>query len=437
MEGIIMTAQLLLGLSFLVGVHELGHLLAAKYFGMRVEKYSIGFPPKIWGKQFGETEYSFGAIPLGGFVKISGMIDESLDVKTLSEEPEPWEFRAKPAWQRLIVMMGGIIVNVFTGIIIFIFLSYSQGETFLSKEELNKNGIVAYELGEKIGFQTGDRITNINGQEYDRFRDLISPTLLLSNNAFYTVDRGGETVTIPIPSDFIDNFSAGDRQSIFISYRMAAIVGNVQEGSNAEAGGLLVGDQFVKVGGTPASYFDQVTAVLSESKGQSIEATVLRDGQEKVLSFEVTEEGTLGFYIEENQLKLSSVDYSLLEAVPVGTVQAFSVVWLNIRAFGKMFSGDVSPRKSLSGPIGIAKIFGGSWDAGNFWRITGLLSMVLAFMNFLPIPALDGGHVMFLTWEMVTGRKPSDKFLETSQKIGMVFLLALMGFVIFNDILKL
>ena len=202
MEVFIMVGQLILGLSILIGMHELGHLLAAKAFGMRVEQFSIGFPPKIWGKKFGNTEYSFGMIPLGGFVKISGMIDESLDVKSMHATPQPYEFRSKPAWQRLIVMMGGIIVNVLLGIFIFIGFKYTQGDTYLSKQELNKYGIVAYELGESIGLKTGDRILNINGKDYKSFRDLFSPVVLLSSDGYFTVDRNGERINITIPNLF-------------------------------------------------------------------------------------------------------------------------------------------------------------------------------------------------------------------------------------------
>jgi len=434
MEGLIMTAQLLLGLSILVGLHELGHLLAAKAFGMRVEKYSIGFPPKIWGKKFGETEYSIGAIPLGGFVKISGMIDESLDTKTLSEEPEPWEFRAKPAWQRLIVMLGGIIVNVITGIVIFIALVYSNGEDFLSKEELNKHGIVAYDLGQQLGLQTGDRILNINGKDYETFSDLRSPNVLLGTDGFYTVDRGGKTITIPIPNDFIDKFS--DKKAAFFRPRESFSVGQVREGSNADKGGLKEGDRIVAVAGVPVKYFDEFKTALDSVPGGQINATVLRDGQELALTFDIAEDATIGFY-PSMELNYSHRDFTFGEAVVNGTSQAFNVVFYNVKAFGKMFSGDVSPSKSLSGPIGIAQFFGGTWDWNNFWRITGLISMVLAFMNLLPIPALDGGHVVFLTWEIVTGRKPSDKFLENAQKVGMVLLLGLMSYAIFNDVYKL
>lgn len=429
-----MTAQLLLGLSILVGLHELGHLLAAKAFGMRVEKYSIGFPPKIWGKKFGETEYSIGAVPLGGFVKISGMIDESLDTSTLSEEPEPWEFRAKPAWQRLIVMLGGIIVNVITGVFIFIVLVYSQGEDYLSKEELNKNGIVAYDLAQQLGLQTGDRILNVNGRDYEKYSDLRSPEVLLGTDGFYTVERAGKKINIPIPNDFIDKFS--DKKVAFFRPREEFSVGMVSEGSNAEKGGLKAGDKIVAVNGAPLQFFDQFKAALDSIPGGKIEASIQRDGQLIAMNFDVTDESTIGFY-PDLDLNLSHRDFTLGEAVTNGASQAFSVVFLNIKAFGKMFSGDISPSKSISGPIGIAKFFGGTWDWVNFWRITGLISMVLAFMNLLPIPALDGGHVMFLTWEIVTGSKPSDKFLENAQKVGMVLLLGIMGYAIFNDIYKI
>lgn len=429
-----MTAQLLLGLSILVGLHELGHLLAAKAFGMRVEKYSIGFPPKIWGKKFGETEYSIGAIPLGGFVKISGMIDESLDTKTLSAEPEPWEFRAKPAWQRLIVMLGGIIVNVVTGIVVFISMVYANGESFLTKEQLNKHGIVAYDLGQQLGLETGDRIININGQDFEKESDLRSPDVLLGTNGYYTVDRGGSQVTVEIPNDFIDKFS--DNKAAFFAPRMPFKVGSVQGGTPAEEGGLKAGDTFIKLNGADITYFDQLRTALDTLKGQEISALVSRDEGRVSLSFQVSEDGTLGFY-NEPTLDYTHRDFSFGESLVLGTQQAFNVVFYNVRAFGKMFSGDVSPSKSLSGPIGIAQFFGGTWDWQNFWRITGLLSMVLAFMNLLPIPALDGGHVVFLTWEIVTGRKPSDKFLENAQKVGMILLLGLMSYAIFNDVYKL
>ena len=436
MEVFIMVGQLILGLSILVGLHELGHLLAAKAFGMRVEQFSIGFPPKIWGKKFGDTEYSFGMIPLGGFVKISGMIDESLDVTAMRAAPQPHEFRSKPAWQRLIVMMGGIIVNVILGVIIFIGFKYTQGDTNLSKQELNKYGIVAYELGESIGLKTGDRILDINGEDYERFRDLASPAVLLSSDGYFTVNRDGKRLTIPIPNDFVDDFAEENNAQKFIFYRLIFDIGAVIEGSPADLGGLRVGDKIIALNGAEIEFYDQLQASMDTLAGTQITLLINRSNVQQTLTIEVNEEGKIGF--QANRLnEISTVEYTFAESVPLGTELAFSIVWDNIKGFKKIFAGEVSASKSLSGPIGIAKIFGGTWDWQRFWRITGMLSMVLAFMNFLPIPALDGGHVVFLTWEIVTGKKPSDTFLENAQKVGMVLLLALMSYAILNDIIKL
>jgi regulator of sigma E protease len=423
-------------LSILVGLHELGHLLAAKAFGMRVEQFSIGFPPKIWGKKFGDTEYSVGMIPLGGFVKISGMIDESLDVTAMRAAPQPHEFRSKPAWQRLIVMMGGIIVNVILGIVIFIGFKYTQGDTYLSKQELNKYGIVAYELGESIGFKTGDKILDINGEDYERFRDLVSPAVLLSSDGYFTVDRDGKRLTIPIPNDFVDAFAEENNAQKFIFYRLIFDIGAVIEGSPADLGGLQIGDKIIALNGAEIEFYDQLQASMDTLAATQITLLINRSNFQKTLTIEVNEEGKIGF--QANRLnEISTIEYTFAESIPLGTELAFSIVWDNIKGFKKIFAGEVSASKSLSGPIGIAKIFGGTWDWQRFWRITGMLSMVLAFMNFLPIPALDGGHVVFLTWEIVTGKKPSDIFLENAQKVGMILLLALMSYAILNDIIKL
>lgn len=431
-----MVGQLLLGLSILVGVHEWGHMVAAKSFGMRVEKFSIGFPPKIWGKQIGETEYSIGAIPLGGFVKITGMIDESLDTKTLSAEPEPYEFRAKPAWQRLIVMMGGIIVNVVTGIIIFIGLALANGEAYLPKEELNKHGIVAYDLGEQLGFQTGDKILAINGQDYERFSDLMSPDLLLGTDNYYTVLRDGKEIRVEMPNDFIDKFADKKNREFVIAPRWLFSVESIMPGSNADKAGLEAGDKITAINGKEIKYFDELSSTLDQLRGQTATFEISRNDELINLDIPVGEDGTIGFY-QNQEIDYITRDFTFGEAISEGTYNAFAVVWLNIKGFQKMIAGDVDVRKSLSGPIRIATFFGGTWDWNNFWRIVGLLSMVLAFMNFLPIPALDGGHVMFLTWEIVTGRKPSDRFLENAQKVGMVILLSLMAFVIINDTISL
>lgn len=429
-----MVGQLLLGLSILVGLHELGHLLTAKLFGMRVEKFSIGFPPKIAGFQWGETEYSIGAIPLGGFVKISGMVDESMDTAQLASEPQPWEFRAKPAWQRLIVMLGGIIVNVITGIIIFVVLVYNNGETYFSRDQILENGIIAYEYGESIGLKTGDKIVDVNGQPYQSINELSSGSVLLAENGYYTVDRNGEQVKVEIPRGFINTFNSEEAFAKFVSIRVPFDILDVAPDGAAEKAGLEQGDKILAVNGESVHYFDELQAALAALKNQEAELVVESNGVQDTLAVPVSAEGTIGIaanpLIEPVRRK-----YGFSEALSKGTERAFSVVIINAKALGKMFTGEVSV-KNVSGPIGMAKIYGDSWDWGKFWSITGLISMILAFMNLLPIPALDGGHVMFLLYEMVSGRAPSDRFLENAQKVGMAILLVLMVFAIGNDILK-
>jgi regulator of sigma E protease len=437
MDVLVMAAQMILGLSILVGLHELGHLLAAKIFGMRVEQYSIGFPPRIFKFKYGETVYSIGAVPLGGYVKISGMIDESLDVKSMSEEPKPWEFRAKPAWQRLIVMIGGILVNVITGIIIFVIMAYSFGDSYIPKEEVNKYGIYAYDLAQEIGLETGDKIIAVNGHDYRGFDDLTSPDVLLDDDAYYTVARNDETFRVDIPSNIIERLSPSknNRNPKLIDPIFKFRIGEVTKGTGADLGGLQEGDQIVNINGIPVDFYYEYDQMIDSLAGQTVQVTVVRNENRVDLEIPVSSDGTMGFYAD-SLIDYATIEYNLAESIPLGIEKAFNIVFVNIKAFGKIFSGDLDFSKSVSGPIGIAKTFGGQWNWLRFWNLVGLLSMILAFMNFLPIPALDGGHVMFLSYEIISGQKPSDKFMETAQKIGMVLLLSLMVFIIFNDIFK-
>ena len=432
-----MAAQIILSLSILVGLHEMGHLLAAKMFGMRVEQFSIGFPPRIFSFKYGETEYALSAIPLGGFVKISGMIDESMDTEAMKEPPKPYEFRSKPAWQRLIVMLGGIIVNVITGIIIFVCLTFVYGEMFISNDMVNENGgIVALDLGEDLGLRTGDQIVKINGQEVHDFSEILNPNTFMGSGAYYSVIRDGESKRIPIPDDFIDKMNSKEAQSNFVMpniYKMPPVVGRVEAGSLADRIGLKPGDKFLNVGGVTINKFEDIQNVLKGYNKDSISMEVVREGETLTYNEYFAKDSVIGFAVD---VPVEKKDYSFGQSIGLGTKKAFGIVFLQIKAFGKMFSGDLSVTKSLSGPIGIAKAYGGEWIWERFWSMTGLLSMVLAFMNLLPIPALDGGHVMFLTYEMISGRKPSDKFLENAQKVGMAFLLLLMVFIFFNDIFK-
>jgi regulator of sigma E protease len=446
----VMLAQLLLSLSFLVAVHELGHLLAAKYFGMRVEQFSIGFPPKIWSFTKGGTEYAISAIPLGGYVKISGMIDESLDTEVMKQEPQPWEFRSKPAWQRLIVMLGGIVVNVIVGVLIFIGVTYAYGDTFLLKDEVNKNGgFLIGEVGQRIGLRTGDRIVKINGQDYDYMEQIIKPETLLSTNGTYTVERdsAGSTYTkvLPIPANFIQNFNKKENASRFIGIRVAPLVSKIQPGSIADESGVKEGDKVVEVYGTPVQYLDEVHAVMdknvSEKKVDSVSFKVQRGSEVLAFSGKFKKDSIIGFstivpaaFKEKAEHR---IHYTFAESIPMGSKRAFTTLFVQIKAFGRVISGVLSPKESISGPIGIMQAYGSEFDWARFWSLTGVLSLVLAFMNLLPIPALDGGHVMFLSYEIISRRKPSDKFLEVAQKVGMVFLLGLMVFIFANDIIKL
>jgi regulator of sigma E protease len=436
MDIVIMAAQLILGLSLLVGVHELGHMLAAKAFGMRVEKYAIGFPPKIWSKQIGETEYSVGALLLGGFVKISGMIDESLDTSQMKSEPQPWEFRAKPAWQRLIVMLGGIIVNVLTGMAIFISLVFLFGESYLSKDEVNRRGVYVNAVGEKLGLRKGDQIVEINGKPFDNFSDAGNISLLLEEGSSYTVVRNGERMKVSVPSDFLNELSRlSEEEKEFLRPLTPFRVGEVAKGGAAHAAGLKAGDSIVALNGFPIGYFEELTAALRQHKGDTVQVAVLRGGKEQAFDVAVDDKGRLGIYIED-LLPRSTLEYGLGGSLVRGTEKAFGVIVVQLKAFRKIFKGDVNASDALSGPLGMAKIYGSEWDWGRFWTITGMLSMVLAFMNLLPIPALDGGHVVFLSYEMISGRPPADKFLENAQKVGMLLLLSLMAFAIGSDIYK-
>jgi len=460
MEGLIMAGQLILGLSILVTLHEFGHFITAKWFKMRVEKFYLFFDflfpvPTVlnfalFKKKVGDTEYGLGWFPLGGYVSIAGMIDETQDAETLAKDPEPWEFRAKPAYQRLIVMLGGVIVNVITGVVIFICLTYSNGNNFISKEELNKNGIVALDLAKQIGLKTGDRIIQVNGADYHSLTDLRSSDVLLGENSSYTVLRGNQQIEIKIPSNFIEKLS--DKKAGFIEPIAAFKVAEVatpnppssldklfgkksEEMLPAFAAGLKVGDQITAVNGNPIQFYHEMKEIVQKEAGRPIRVAILRGNQPDTLDMVVSKSGQIGFF-PELLIKVSHQEYSLGESMGIGTSRAFSVITDNIRGFKKIATGDVSASKALSGPIGIAQMFGGVWDWTRFWMLTGLLSMALAFMNILPIPALDGGHAVFLIYEMITGKPASIKVLERAQQVGMLILLALMAYTFGNDIFK-
>ncbi len=447
MEALIMTGQVLLALTILIGLHEWGHYAAARLFKIKVEKFYLFFDflfplPNVlnfalFKKQMGDTEFGLGWFPLGGYVKIAGMMDESMDKEALAAPAQPWEFRSKPAWQRLIVMLGGIIVNVVLGILIFIVLSMVTGEAYYKNAEVNKYGIAVNQFAEEIGLKNGDKILKINGQTFEKFDEVRSSKVLLGDNSTYTIDRNGQEVTVAIPSNMMDKLSDMKKEDMnFIEPLYPFEVEEVTPDSPAKAAGLATGDKVLSVDSLPTPYFQDLQKALAGKKGKTVTLTVENKGNTRTLTANVSAEGRIGIkpkFLLEPAIR----SYSFGEAVVKGTGDAFGVVGLQLIGFAKIFKGEISPQKALSGPIGIAKIFGGSWNWLKFWSLTAMLSMVLAFMNLLPIPALDGGHALFLCYEMVAGKAPSEKFLERSQQFGMLILLCLMAFAFGNDLYKL
>lgn len=432
MELIIKATQLILGLSILVGVHELGHMLTAKFFGMRVEKFSIGFPPKLFGFKKGETEYSIGAIPLGGFVKISGMVDESMDTEALKADPQPWEFRSKPAWQRLIVMLGGVIVNVLVAFIISICLLWMAGDEYLSIDEVNKNGIVAQPIALELGMQTGDKIVAVNGRNIQDYSEIFE--MLIDQNSTITISRNGVEKIIPIPNSLLDKLSEKDAAGLFTPFAHFKVEGVLKDG-NADKAGIKPGDSIISINAIPVPYFHLLTQQLKANKNKRVDIIVVRDNKEVEINSLVDTAGFLG--IKPDLLfNTSTRHYSFLASVPKGIENSVKVITDQIKAFAKIFRGELKASNSVGSFLSIGNAYGPVWIWSHFWSLTATLSMVLAFMNLLPIPALDGGHVMFLLYEIISGRKPSDKFLENAQKVGMVILLGLMLFAISNDVIR-
>lgn len=445
-----MTAQLLLSLSILIVVHEWGHFITARTFNIKVEKFYLFFDflfPmanvmnfSLFKLKKGDTEYGIGWFPLGGYVKIAGMVDESMDKEALKAPAQDWEFRAKKPWQRLIVMLGGIIVNVIVGIIIFIGLTYFLGDQYIPMKYVNEHGgVQALELAEELGIKTGDQIIRANGQDVVNFDDLAKPNVLLAENSNYSVLRDGQMVEIAIPANFIERFNSRDAISRFVLPRIQPIIYSVKEGTIASKVGLQKGDRFVEINGKYITYYDQIGNEVKGYQGDTMRFAVERGGQVIRHAAYFKGQSSIGFYVEPTlvpESELTTTTYSLGQSLVLGPVRAIDVIFVQLKAFKKIFTGDISFRKSLSGPVGMAQAYGGTWDWERFWRMTGLLSMVLAFMNLLPIPGLDGGYVMFLLYEMVSGKEPNEKVFETALKIGMAILLVLMVFVFYNDIAK-
>ncbi len=440
MSIVIMVGQLILGLSILVILHELGHFLAARAFGIKVDKFYLFFD--AWGFSlfkfnYKGVEYGIGWLPLGGYVKIAGMIDESMDTEQLAGPPQPWEFRSKPAWQRLIVMLGGIFVNIVLGIFIFWVLTIKYGETYMPNDSL-KYGIVPGKLGMKIGLQPGDNITAINGKKVVRFEELTSTKVILGNTDL-TVLRNGQTLHVKVPGNLINDL--GDVNSTiedFISRapRFKFAVDSVSPKLGASKAGLAKGDSILAINAVKISFFDQLQAQLQQLKDKQVQLTIKHGGSIEHKIAQVNKDGVLGFFPKDDLPKTERLTYGFFGSLPVGATKAWGTFTDNAKGIGKMIKGEVKLNKAVSGPVAIATMFGGHLDWIRFWSLVGFLSMVLALTNLLPIPALDGGHAVFLVIEMIKGKPLSDKFLERAQIVGFVLLITLMVFVFGNDIVR-
>jgi len=437
-ETLIQAAQFFLSLSFLIVLHELGHFIPAKLFNTRVEKFYLFFDPyfSLFKKKIGGTEYGIGWLPLGGYVKISGMIDESMDTEHLNAEPQPWEFRSKPAWQRLIIMIGGVAVNVLLAMVIYAMMLFTWGDDYLKTENL-KYGIECSELAKEIGFQNGDKILTIDGVYYENFSD-IPEAILISGASEVLVERNGETVSISIPSNLIERF-IDKNESRFIGMAWPYIAQKFDDGSVAEAAGVLAGDQLIAINGQAALYFSDYVKTLPSLAGQEIQLSVLRGLDTLHYDIMLGETGKIGvYYVPPSELiSYDHRDYSFFESFPAGTAMAMDKLDSYVQQMKLIFNPETGAWKGLGGFISIGKQYSPEWDWRSFWSFTAFLSIILAFMNILPIPALDGGHVMFLLGEMITGRKPSDKLLEYAQVTGFLILIALLLLANGNDIIKL
>lgn len=433
-----MVGQLILGLSILVILHELGHFIAARAFGIKVEKFYLFFD--AWGVSlfkfsYKDVEYGIGWLPLGGYVKIAGMIDESMDTEQLAGPPQPWEFRSKPAWQRLIVMLGGIIVNVILGILIFWILTARMGETYIPIENV-KYGIVPGTIGKKMGLQPGDKITAINGKKVEKFNELVSAKVLLDHSVL-TVDRNGKTLNVTVPADIINYLSDyGIEEFISALPRSTFMIDSVVAKSPAAAAGLKSGDSVLAVNNTPVVFYDEFRSQLQSNKSKAVDLTVKRGDSTFNIIANVGADGKLGLGPKFDLPEQKTIDYGFFGSLPVGATKAWNTFADNAKGLGKVFKGDVKFSKAVGGPVAIANMFGSTIDWVHFWSLVGFLSMVLAFTNLLPIPALDGGHAVFLIIEMIKGKPLSDKFLERAQIVGFVLLITLMVFVFGNDIVK-
>lgn len=438
----IKAAQLLLSLSILIVFHEFGHYITARWFKCRVEKFYLFFDPwfSLFKKKVGETEYGIGWLPLGGYVKISGMIDESMDKEAMKLPAQPWEFRSKPAWQRLIIMIGGVTVNVILAFIIYAMILFVWGEDKIPMDSV-KNGVwITDSLMYEAGIRNGDKIVSIGGKPVAYFDD-VNKNILTAKQM--VVDRNGEQKNIIFPVDLVGKLVESKRRRRLVEMRVVPLVGEFdkKDTSFASRSGLKSGDKIVAVDSVPVNYFDELIPLVAKKKNGTVEFTVDRNGEKVAVVSKVGPEGKTGLglaefeqYAAAGDFKINHRSYSFFESFPAGVKKTFGKLGDYIEQFKLILRPETGAYKGVGGFKSMGSIFPSVWDWENFWSITAFFSIILAFMNLLPIPALDGGHVLFTLIEMITGRKPNEKFLEYAQIVGMVILFGLLIYANGNDL---
>lgn len=438
----IKAGQLLLSLSILVVLHEFGHYITAKWFKCRVEKFFLFFDPwfSLVKKKIGDTVYGIGWLPLGGYVKISGMIDESMDKEQMKQPPQPWEFRSKPAWQRLIVMLGGVIMNILTAFVIYAFILMIWGDKKVPSSSMKYGVHVGDSTLMKIGFKNGDKIIGVDGNEV---YDLTRFKKKLITGSQVQIERDGKLIMIDLPKDFVGQLieNKNQKRKGFIEPRFPAMVSLVPDTSRAYKAGLRKNDVIVGIDSARFQYFDELSDILDTRKNKDVLLTVNRNGSDTSFMTRINEESQIGFipYSSYRQLdslgwlRLEVTKYDFLPAFPAGVKMTFTELQDYVAQFKVILTPGTGGAKGIGGFKSMGSIFAPVWDWESFWKLTAMLSVILAFMNMLPIPGLDGGHVMFTLWEMITGRKPSDKFMEYAQIVGFVILIGLMLYANGND----
>lgn len=440
MEVLVKIAQFLLSLSIIVILHELGHFAFAKLFHTRVEKFYLFFNPwfSIFKFKKGETEYGLGWLPLGGYVKISGMIDESMDKEQLKQDPQPYEFRAKPTWQRLLIMIGGVLVNFILAIVIYVAALFVWGEEYLPAENV-KYGIVVDSLGLQMGLQNGDYIISLDNEKIVNFSHIL-PDILLNDRKTIQVKRNGALLDIELPEGIIAALIKSKKGAFGPRLPFSPLVINAfMKDSPAREAGIQIGDELLEVDGKEFDYLDEFQDYLKNiEKDQEINLVFKRGDEQVGTLLLLNDMGMIGIqWATRDIFEFRHLKYGFLESIPAGINKGIKTLGDYLKQFKLIFSRGTKAYESLGGFITIGSIFPGVWNWQAFWNLTAFLSIILAFMNILPIPALDGGHVLFLLYEIVTGRKPGDKFMEYAQLTGMLLLIALLLFANGNDIFRL